>query len=68
MTTWETAEIEIDMEIWRTMSGIEQARTLIHELGHVYQLVTGLGASHFEYDVKADGNPDTEAQSRNRLR
>ena len=66
--TWANAVIELDIDSWRGMSGLEQARTLIHELGHMYQLVTGLGSSAFEYDVGADGRPDSAIGARNRAR
>jgi RHS repeat-associated protein len=41
------------------------ALTLIHELGHVFNIVDGLGGSKVLYDVNADGTPNRKAQDKN---
>jgi hypothetical protein len=41
------------------------ANTLIHELGHVFNIVNGLGSSKIVNDVNPDGTPNDDAQRRN---
>jgi hypothetical protein len=63
------AVIQIDARSWNTMSAVNQALTLIHELGHLFNLVTGLGSSQFEYDVDiTTGMPNAAAGERNASR
>jgi hypothetical protein len=43
----------------------ELASTLIHELGHVFNIVMSLGGSAIQQDVNPDGTPNPEAQAQN---
>jgi hypothetical protein len=53
--------------LWVYTSVLQNARTIIHELGHVFNVVSGLGSSDIELDT-FDGKPDRAAQARNRTR
>jgi hypothetical protein len=41
------------------------ALTLIHELGHVFNLVYGLGGSRIVNDANPDGNANASAEAAN---
>jgi RHS repeat-associated protein len=41
------------------------ALTLIHELGHVFNMVAGLGGSAIQYDANPDGTPNQPAEAAN---
>ncbi len=44
---------------------IGQVDTLLHELGHVFNLVASLGGSKIVYDANPDGSPNTAADTTN---
>ena len=50
---------------WKDFSTVELALTLIHELGHVYNYVIGLGGSQIVYDANRDGSPNKDAEEKN---
>lgn len=41
------------------------ALTLIHELGHVYNIVSGLGGSSVNWDANPDGSANEAAETAN---
>jgi RHS repeat-associated protein len=49
----------------QNFSDKEQARTLLHELGHVFNFLAGAGGSAFENDVNPDGSTNRAAEQRN---
>jgi hypothetical protein len=54
---------------WLRSSVDANARTLIHELGHVFNIISGLGGSEWEYDADpSTGRPDASAEERNDAR
>jgi hypothetical protein len=48
-----------------SMSHQEVATTLIHELGHVFNTVAGLGGSKILYDGDENGGANDDAQKKN---
>jgi hypothetical protein len=44
-------EIDINVSAWNATTTIERAKAFIHELGHVFDELPGLGGSDFIYDV-----------------
>jgi hypothetical protein len=42
-----------------------RARILVHELGHAYNRLFGLGGSAFKDDFNPDGTPNMDAQNFN---
>ncbi len=57
--------IEINVAAWNASSLVWDAGTLIHELGHLYDMVQGLGGSDFVYDADPNGNPIKSAEDQN---
>ena len=51
---------------WQSQTVATLAITLIHELGHVYNIVAGLGGSAILWDGNSDGSPNSDAQAKNR--
>jgi hypothetical protein len=49
--TYERGMIQINAANWNNMSVASRAASIIHELGHLFNLVTGLGSSLIVYDV-----------------
>ena len=47
-------------------TNVDHARYLLHELGHVFNEVLGLGGSAFKVDVNPDDSPNMEAQAFNK--
>lgn len=39
--------------------------TLIHELGHVFNIVADLGGSNILYDANPDGTPNAKNEAQN---
>jgi RHS repeat-associated protein len=62
---WATATIVIDNAKWAPINTVDQAGTLIHELGHVFQFLAGSGGSKFWYDANPDGTPNDAAEKHN---
>ena len=50
---------------YRKASILELADTLVHELGHVLNIVQGLGSSSIITDVNPDGSSNPKAQHAN---
>jgi len=50
---------------WVNRSPQELGLTLIHELGHVYNIVVGLGGSAIEWDSNPDDSINWDAEDRN---
>jgi RHS repeat-associated protein len=50
---------------WHAVSSQVQALALLHELGHVFALVDGLGGSRIKNDAKPNGEIDWDAQLEN---
>jgi hypothetical protein len=46
-------------------SAASLASTLIHELGHVFNIVTSLGGSAIQYDANPDGTSNAAAEAAN---
>jgi RHS repeat-associated protein len=68
-----TASIQInniaETGYWAESSVDQNARTLIHELGHVFNIIAKLGGSKFEYDADpVTGAPVPDVEARNRAR
>jgi hypothetical protein len=51
--------------LYTKLSYHDLALTLIHELGHVFNIVTSLGGSAIKYDANSSGKPDASAQKEN---
>jgi RHS repeat-associated protein len=62
---WDKVNIVINSDTWLLMSGADRARFLIHELGHVFNLLAGAGGSEFQNDVNPDNTPNMAAQKHN---
>jgi hypothetical protein len=50
---------------WNNANTQVNAGTLIHELGHAFNILFGAGSSTIENDVNADGTIDQDAEKRN---
>lgn len=59
------ATIKINPSQWNGDSTGSQAQTLIHELGHVFNMLKGAGGSDFVDDVNPDGSPNAAGQAKN---
>ncbi len=59
------ASININIASWNSETTIQRAQTLIHELGHVFDMLLGAGGSVFVYDAKPDWTPDMDAEATN---
>jgi RHS repeat-associated protein len=46
-------------------SPVEDALTLLHELGHFFAQVAGMGGSKIIYDANSDGSPNDEKEAKN---
>ena len=57
--------IEINVASWNSQTLQSDTATLIHELGHLYDMVQGLGGSDFVYDANPDGSPNSAAEQTN---
>ncbi len=65
--TYAAGAVRIDTTRWVNQSVMGQAEWLIHELGHVFNMVTGIGSSTILYDVDvAPGRADDAGQEWNR--
>jgi hypothetical protein len=51
---------------WTTLAVNSLASVLLHELGHVFNSVVGLGGSKIKDDANADGTINSKAQQENR--
>ena len=49
------ASININIASWNNETTIQRAQTLIHELGHVFDMLLGAGGSMFVQDSNPDG-------------
>ena len=45
---------------------LNRAKILIHELGHIFNLVTGLGGSQFKGEINPDGSVDMDKENFNK--
>jgi len=59
------AKISINVSSWNNGSSTWRAGTLIHELGHVFNMLLGAGGSDFVYDALPGGAPNAEAEATN---
>jgi len=57
--------IDINTAVWNSLDVISRSQLLIHELGHVFNMLMGAGGSHFVYDALPDGKPDPVSQAVN---
>ena len=58
-------EIDFNVTAWNSASDIWRAQTLIHELGHIFDIVKGAGGSDFVYDALPNGDPDPVTEAKN---
>ena len=58
-------QIDINMASWNSASTVWQAQTIIHELGHAFNMLLGAGGSDFVYDALPNGSPDPAAEAKN---
>jgi len=64
--TYSNGLITVNALAWAGMSTEVRAQTLIHELGHIFNVVTGLGSSTIELDGDmSKGVVEGNAQDRN---
>jgi hypothetical protein len=59
------ASIDINISSWNNSSSLWKAQTLIHELGHVFNILLGAGGSDFVQDANKDGSPNAAAEATN---
>lgn len=59
--------IRLNDDLWNGAGDIERAKTLIHELGHFYNDVSGGGKSLFQPDGMQDPEKKQQADEENRL-
>jgi RHS repeat-associated protein len=60
------AIIAINITAWNSASIAQDAQTLIHELGHVFDMMAGAGGSSWVYDANpVTGAPDPAAEATN---
>jgi hypothetical protein len=58
--------IELGISSWNRSSVKENAKTIIHELGHVFNMLLGAGGSKFAYDADpTTGKTDFQKESFN---
>ena len=65
--TYDNAVISINAESWNRASIYDRSMYLIHELGHVFNMVSGVGSSEILYDADpVTGGFNDAAQATNR--
>jgi hypothetical protein len=57
--------ININISAWKTETTVKRAQDLIHELGHVFNMLLFAGGSKFVYDANPDQSPNPAAEAIN---
>lgn len=64
-TGYTVGNIQLKTDVWNSSNSSTQAGYLLHEIGHLFAIVAGMGGSSIVYDANSVGDPNPAKQAAN---